>query len=75
MQLIYEKLPNDISDRHVLFLDPILGTGLSVLKIDNVIHYHANLLLLWECTSTDAYMKYVFLLRTYMMDLGLSPLI
>jgi hypothetical protein len=28
-QLIYEKLPNDISDRHVLLLDPILGTGLS----------------------------------------------
>jgi len=27
-QLIYEKLPNDISDRHVLLLDPILGTGL-----------------------------------------------
>ncbi|KAK6123848.1 hypothetical protein DH2020_042415 [Rehmannia glutinosa] len=25
-QLIYEKLPNDISDRHVLLLDPILGT-------------------------------------------------
>jgi uracil phosphoribosyltransferase len=27
-QLIYEKLPQDISDRHVLLLDPILGTGL-----------------------------------------------
>jgi len=27
-QLIYEKLPKDISDRHVLLLDPILGTGL-----------------------------------------------
>lgn len=27
MQLIYEKLPQDISDRHVLLLDPILGTG------------------------------------------------
>ncbi|KAG9154554.1 hypothetical protein Leryth_014989 [Lithospermum erythrorhizon] len=26
-QLIYEKLPQDISDRHVLLLDPILGTG------------------------------------------------
>ncbi|KAG9133359.1 hypothetical protein Leryth_026582 [Lithospermum erythrorhizon] len=25
--LIYEKLPQDISDRHVLLLDPILGTG------------------------------------------------
>lgn len=30
MQLIYEKLPADISDRHVLLLDPILGTGESV---------------------------------------------
>lgn len=27
-QLIYEKLPSDISERHVLLLDPILGTGL-----------------------------------------------
>ncbi|KAF7838182.1 uridine kinase-like protein 1, chloroplastic [Senna tora] len=26
-QLIYEKLPKDISERHVLLLDPILGTG------------------------------------------------
>lgn len=26
-QLIYEKLPQDISERHVLLLDPILGTG------------------------------------------------
>lgn len=27
MQLIYEKLPLDIAERHVLLLDPILGTG------------------------------------------------
>ena len=27
VQLIYEKLPSDISNRHVLLLDPILGTG------------------------------------------------
>jgi len=26
-QLIYEKLPSDISERHVLLLDPVLGTG------------------------------------------------
>ncbi|KAL4336128.1 hypothetical protein GQ457_07G000560 [Hibiscus cannabinus] len=26
-QLIYEKLPNDIAERHVLLLDPVLGTG------------------------------------------------
>ncbi|KAH7686696.1 Uracil phosphoribosyltransferase protein [Dioscorea alata] len=28
-QLIYQNLPKDISDRHVLLLDPILGTGSS----------------------------------------------
>nr|GEV42397.1 uridine kinase-like protein 4 [Tanacetum cinerariifolium] len=27
-QFLYEKLPQDISDRHVLLLDPILGTGM-----------------------------------------------
>lgn len=27
IQLIYEKLPSDISERHVLLLDPVLGTG------------------------------------------------
>ncbi|KAK9077625.1 hypothetical protein SSX86_005962 [Deinandra increscens subsp. villosa] len=31
-QLIYEKLPQDISDRHVLLLDPILGTGNSAVE-------------------------------------------
>lgn len=25
--LVYEKLPRDIADRHVLLLDPVLGTG------------------------------------------------
>lgn len=27
IKLIYEKLPKDISERHVLLLDPVLGTG------------------------------------------------
>ncbi|XP_020089271.1 uridine kinase-like protein 3 [Ananas comosus] len=31
-QLIYHNLPKDISDRHVLLLDPILGTGNSAVK-------------------------------------------
>ncbi|XP_022732925.1 uridine kinase-like protein 3 isoform X2 [Durio zibethinus] len=31
-QLIYEKLPQDISQRHVLLLDPILGTGNSAVQ-------------------------------------------
>ena len=26
-ELIYEKLPADIAERHVLLMDPILGTG------------------------------------------------
>lgn len=36
-QLIYEKLPNDISDRHVLLLDPILGTGNSAVQAISLI--------------------------------------
>ncbi|XP_016705919.1 uridine kinase-like protein 4 isoform X2 [Gossypium hirsutum] len=31
-KLIYEKLPQDISERHVLLLDPILGTGNTAVK-------------------------------------------
>ncbi|KAM0995684.1 hypothetical protein ACFX13_005835 [Malus domestica] len=36
-QLIYEKLPNDISERHVLLLDPILGTGNSAVQAISLI--------------------------------------
>ena len=36
-QLIYEKLPNDISQRHVLLLDPVLATG-GLLLIYSIIH-------------------------------------
>ncbi len=25
--VLYEKLPKDIAERHVLLLDPVLGTG------------------------------------------------
>ncbi|KAH8965611.1 hypothetical protein BDL97_04G126400 [Sphagnum fallax] len=31
-QLVYEKLPRDIADRHVLLLDPILATGNSAVQ-------------------------------------------
>ncbi|CAM9000174.1 unnamed protein product [Rhodiola kirilowii] len=31
-QLIYEKLPSDISSRHVLLLDPVLASGNSAVK-------------------------------------------
>lgn len=30
--LVYEKLPQDIADRHVLLLDPMLGCGSSAVK-------------------------------------------
>lgn len=30
--LIYEKLPHDIANRHVLLMDPILGTGNTVAR-------------------------------------------
>ena len=30
--LIYEKLPHDIAHRHVLLMDPILGTGNTVAR-------------------------------------------
>jgi uridine kinase len=31
-QLIYQNLPKDIANRHVLLLDPILGTGNSAVQ-------------------------------------------
>jgi uridine kinase len=31
-ELIYEKLPADIAERHVLLMDPILATGNSAIK-------------------------------------------
>ena len=31
-ELIYEKLPADVADRHVLLLDPILSTGNSAAR-------------------------------------------
>ncbi|EPS74587.1 uridine kinase, partial [Genlisea aurea] len=36
-QLIYEKLPKDISSRHVLLLDPVLATGNSAVKVISVL--------------------------------------
>eukprot|EP00892_Ulva_mutabilis_P000898 jgi/Ulvmu1/10809/UM069_0045.1 len=35
--LIYEKLPQDIAERHVLLLDPILGTGNTVVRAMQVL--------------------------------------
>eukprot|EP01116_Phalansterium_solitarium_P024146 TRINITY_DN8756_c0_g1_i2.p1 TRINITY_DN8756_c0_g1~~TRINITY_DN8756_c0_g1_i2.p1 ORF type:complete len:241 (+),score=63.77 TRINITY_DN8756_c0_g1_i2:402-1124(+) len=39
-KLFYRKLPEDIADRHVLLLDPMLATGGSVLKAIEVLLEH-----------------------------------
>lgn len=39
-KLIYEKLPEDIAQRHVLLLDPMLATGGSVCKAIEVLKEH-----------------------------------
>ena len=31
-ELIYEKLPKDVAQRHVLLLDPVLATGTSAAR-------------------------------------------
>ena len=36
-ELIYEKLPADIAERHVLLLDPILATGNSAARAIQVL--------------------------------------
>ncbi len=35
--LVYEKLPKDIAERHVLLLDPMLGCGSSAVKAIEVL--------------------------------------
>mmetsp|Transcript_50052 Transcript_50052/g.160131 ORF Transcript_50052/g.160131 Transcript_50052/m.160131 type:complete len:475 (-) Transcript_50052:102-1526(-) len=40
--LVYEKLPHDISERHVLLMDPILATGNSVLRAIEMLVKHRN---------------------------------
>ena len=57
MQVIYEKLPQDISDRHVLLLDPILGTGMAIGFFISLIYFlwHAkgkNNLVFLQCNFT-----------------------
>ena len=37
-ELIYEKLPGDIAQRHVLLMDPILATGNSAARAIQVCH-------------------------------------
>jgi uridine kinase len=34
--VLYEKLPADISQRHVLLMDPILSTGHTTVKVIEV---------------------------------------
>eukprot|EP00929_Paragymnodinium_shiwhaense_P077793 TRINITY_DN4013_c0_g1_i1.p1 TRINITY_DN4013_c0_g1~~TRINITY_DN4013_c0_g1_i1.p1 ORF type:complete len:522 (-),score=85.84 TRINITY_DN4013_c0_g1_i1:169-1734(-) len=37
IELVYEKLPHDIADRHVLLMDPILATGRTVCSTMEVL--------------------------------------
>ena len=39
-ELIYEKLPADIAERHVLVMDPILATGNSAIRAIQVGQSH-----------------------------------
>ena len=39
-ELIYEKLPKDIAERHVLLMDPILATGNSAARAIQVSHMY-----------------------------------
>eukprot|EP01018_Ginkgo_biloba_P025174 Gb_02909 [translate_table: standard] len=56
-QLIYEKLPKDISDRHVLLLDPVLATGMkSMCEVGQPTHQiklmgHFGVLFVGTCIS------------------------
>lgn len=49
-ELIYEKLPADIAERHVLLMDPILATGNSAVKAIQVslISLSPLFLLVWR---------------------------
>ena len=38
-ELVYEKLPSDIANRHVLMMDPMLGTGNSASRAIQVSAY------------------------------------
>jgi uridine kinase len=40
--IAYEKLPHDISERHVLLMDPILATGTSMIHAVQVLTQHKN---------------------------------
>ena len=46
-ELIYEKLPADIAERHVLLMDPILATGNSAVRAIQVCllltQYHSTM--------------------------------
>lgn len=48
-ELIYEKLPADIAERHVLVMDPILATGNSAIKAIQVSIPTFHLRTQWIC--------------------------
>mmetsp|Transcript_24191 Transcript_24191/g.53662 ORF Transcript_24191/g.53662 Transcript_24191/m.53662 type:complete len:463 (+) Transcript_24191:83-1471(+) len=41
-ELVYEKLPHDIANRHVLLMDPILATGTKLLRVIQALINHWN---------------------------------
>lgn len=59
-ELIYEKLPKDIAERHVLLMDPILATGNSAARAIQVSHAATVFEVLHGCVSVD----YVFALSS-----------
>ena len=52
--LVYEKLPRDIADRHVLLLDPMLGCGSSAVKAIEVRWRVTHLQTLLHCIYVQA---------------------
>ncbi|MBA0822550.1 hypothetical protein Goarm_019346, partial [Gossypium armourianum] len=64
-QLIYEKLPTDISERHVLLLDPVLATGKLVTR--SIPHTYSS------ATSLQPSLSYFFYLFSYILIPILIP--
>ena len=53
-ELVYEKLPSDIANRHVLMMDPMLGTGNSASRAIQVRRIHL-LVLSWITIIDDRF--------------------
>ena len=51
-ELVYEKLPKDIADRHVLLMDPILATGNSAARAIQASLSTTNKTLSGQCSGS-----------------------